>query len=295
MNSKKAEAQETLAYHNYDIALKEGMRLFEEYVLSFLRIKEGTRILRNVNPESVTIDVKKSIADMFFLLDDASGLHIEWQANITRADMVRFWGYNVTFMGKFDLKDVQTVILTRAKPGVERVSHSSGVFSPVIINLLDRDSEEVFGKLKAQHISGEEVNPLEIIYVGLYNRGSGKSAAQVLKEVISFLEPDEKNKRILEQVLPLVFVASGRLLNPEEVREIMEVIHMKLDDNPVIAVLREMYEERGMEQGIEQGRESTQLENASRALRKGLSVEDVAEITGLPLDIVEGLAVRTAG
>ena len=46
---------------------------------------------------------------------------------------------------------------------------------------------------------------------------------------------------------------------------------------------------QGIEQGIEQGRVQNQVENAQAALAKGLSPEDIAEITGLDLSVVLGL------
>ncbi len=44
--------------------------------------------------------------------------------------------------------------------------------------------------------------------------------------------------------------------------------------------------ERGRERGLEAGREQTRRETAARLLRRGDSLEDVAEITGLSVDTV---------
>ena len=144
----------------------------------------------------------------------------------------------------------------------------------------------------------QEINPLEIIYLGLYNGNSNRSMTEMLKETISLLEPQEKNPRVLEQLLSLIFVANGRLLSHQDAKEIMEVMKMKIDDNPAMTALQEIFEEEGMakglEKGLERGLEKAQTEMAIRALKKGLSLEDIAEITGLSLETVEELSKQTA-
>jgi len=46
---------------------------------------------------------------------------------------------------------------------------------------------------------------------------------------------------------------------------------------------------RGIEQGIEQGVERTKLETAKKLLVKGMSIEDILEITELPEKEIEQL------
>ena len=85
-------------------------------------------------------------------------------------------------------------------------------------------------------------------------------------------------------------IALGEEINP---LEIMEVIRMKIDDNPVLEALQEIFEESGIEKGMIRGRETTQIETASRAIENGLSFDLVAKITGLSLKAVEELAGQT--
>ena len=290
MTLRNSHDKNAIIAHNYDVAFKESMRLFEQYVLSFLQIKEDTKIVQNISPESITIEVKKLMADMFFLLNDGSGLNIEWQARITRTDMLRFQSYSVMFMEKYKLQDMQTVILTREKPRVDSITYSSGTFRPLIINLTERNPEEALEKIKKQITAGEEINPLEIIYIGLYNGGvsenaPGIPAARILKETISLLQPDDENAETLHQILSLLFVANRRLLSDKDAKEILEVIRMKWEDSPVMIALQEIFEEEGMAKA--------RTESAARAIQKGLPFEDVAEITGLSLEAVVELAGQT--
>ena len=57
---------------------------------------------------------------------------------------------------------------------------------------------------------------------------------------------------------------------------------------------REAYREglaEGIEQGIEQGAEQKAIETAKNFLKEGLSVEQIARCTELPLEKVQELAV----
>ena len=57
---------------------------------------------------------------------------------------------------------------------------------------------------------------------------------------------------------------------------------------------REAYREglaEGIEQGIERGAEKTKIETAKKLISMGLSLEQVAEGTDLPLEKVQELAV----
>ena len=59
---------------------------------------------------------------------------------------------------------------------------------------------------------------------------------------------------------------------------------------------REAYREglaEGIEQGIEQGAEQKAIETAKNFLKEGLSVEQVARCTDLPLEKVQELATIT--
>ena len=52
---------------------------------------------------------------------------------------------------------------------------------------------------------------------------------------------------------------------------------------------REAYRE-GLAEGIEQGAEQTKIETAKKLLKEGLSVEQIARCTDLPLEKVQKLA-----
>ena len=61
---------------------------------------------------------------------------------------------------------------------------------------------------------------------------------------------------------------------------------MKLEENSAMIALERIF----VRKGIAKGREEIRIENASKALERGLDLDMVADITGLSLEAVEELA-----
>ena len=283
-------------HHSHDAVFKKSMRLFEELVLSHLGLDESLRIEETVNPETITIEIEKSIADMFFILSDGTGLHIEFQALVTRKDLYRFCTYNISFMSAYSLSDVRTVVITAQKPKMRGFESSVLSFAPVIVDLSERDAEATLERIREEISLGKNVDRLDLVYLPLYNNRS--STANVLKEAIPLVNACEKDRGIAEQILVLMIVISEKLLTPDEVKEIMEVVHMQMSEHPIMDMIADFYVEKGLKAGLVEGRaegmKEKEIEMASRALKKGLSSADVAEISGLSLERVEELAMQIA-
>ena len=288
MGEKNRSKKGHSIYHNYDAVLKAGLHLFEENALSFLSI-ENAEIVSVVSSETITIDVKKGIADMFFLLDNEAGLHIEWQAQITWKDVRRFQSYHANFMEKYNLKDVITIVLTTKKPHSERIVHSVGVYSPRIINLSERDAEKTLAKLREKISSGEQINRLELVYLPLYN--SSRSASEVLKDTISLVKKSGEDTKISEQIVALMIVAAGRLLDSESENDIMEVLLMEFEDNTLLAAIHKRLEQRALERGEARGEARGMVRIYKEEM--GLSTRSIAHKLGLDEDeinkIIESL------
>ena len=66
-------------------------------------------------------------------------------------------------------------------------------------------------------------------------------------------------------------------------------MHMKMGSNRGHEAGLQAGLQQGLEQGIEQGAYQNKLETAKTFLSMGLSSEQVAQGTNLPLDVVQGL------
>jgi len=84
------------------------------------------------------------------------------------------------------------------------------------------------------------------------------------------------------------FIDRLLFLNEEEKKEFKQIIKREAKFKEVAEMLT-TWEEEAMEKGIEKGIEKEKIEVEKKALKKGFSIEDVVEITGLTLEQIENL------
>ncbi|MHC6203022.1 RpnC/YadD family protein [Breznakiellaceae bacterium SP9] len=117
-------------------------------------------------------------------------------------------------------------------------------------------------------------------------RANSKMMARA-ETVVGLLEKGvELAKRLpaASKIVGLMFMLSDRLVDKNELkriwREFMDYTKLK-----VFQVAEEVGEERGMEKGIEK--------TAEKALRKGYSLEEIQDLTGLSLERIQELKSAT--
>jgi len=143
---------------------------------------------------------------------------------------------------------------------------------------------EIDRKLEAgEHKS---INTLEIIYLPLYGSKSGKTTPQLLDTVIKLVPKvveDDKQKR--NKLHDLLILLTSSFVTDEELNNILEATMHVLEDSPAVRVL----EDRGVIKGINQGRNQRDIEIAQNMLRRGRSIQEISEDTGLDVDRIAEL------
>ena len=79
-------------YQNYDAVFKESFTLYENKSLDFLDLNLAP-VQELLNTEDTEFVVKKSYEDLIFKLADDTGLSLEWEAQISKDDIRRFFAY----------------------------------------------------------------------------------------------------------------------------------------------------------------------------------------------------------
>jgi predicted transposase/invertase (TIGR01784 family) len=99
-------------------------------------------------------------------------------------------------------------------------------------------------------------------------------------------EQDEMINELVERedVFKMAYEEYSKISADDLVRERIEAHEKYLMDQRTRE--RIAHEER-MERGIEQGVNKTKIEMAQKALEKGLSIEDIADLTGLSVEEIE--------
>ena len=172
---------------------------------------------------------------------------------------------------------------------MRELQNASCHFRPLIINLKERNVEDVFEKIREKIKNHETINPLDLICSPLYN--SVKSVKEVFWEAFLLMEQSFPDPTVTNQVAILMMGITQTLVDSESA-EIMseEVLEMIKKRSPFDNYFKEMAEKVVLEKAKKEGRQEERKETAVRALQKGLDNETVAEIFKLSLDEVMELA-----
>jgi len=104
--------------------------------------QDVTEILTTEITETTT---KKAYGDNAFKLSTNKGVHLEWEADISHPDMLRFASYHIDLTRMHSIA-FTTVIITTRMPGVTSYTSPSMTFTPKIVNLKERDADKILAE-----------------------------------------------------------------------------------------------------------------------------------------------------
>ena len=256
-------------YHdNYDFVLKEVLSLYTNQSLEFLGIDAKVKEL--LNTENVEVEIRKSINDQVLKLDTNTGLDLEWEADVSSDDLLRFAGYCIALTRKYKMP-FTTIIVTRKK--VKKKSYIGGSikFTPRIINLNERDGVAALNDIRKKLDMGISVNPLEVMYVPLYNN-FGVSYENIYKTIIELMPKITPDKDEQDKLLILSVLLANKLAS-NEYQKILGAIKVALADNNLFKILED-----------ERDREA-----AKRFLALGVSIDIIKKGLGLTDDEIDAI------
>ena len=270
------------ARHNQDKVIKEALEIYKGKTLEFLDEELEGEVVEILGAEITETFTKKAYSENAFKLSTNKGLHVEWEARISKDDMMRFASYNIDLSRKHKIPFI-TVIITAKPHRINKYSNPSLTFKPRIINLRGRDADLALGQIEEKLSRGEPINELQLIYLPLYGSGSGKTVAELLKLAMKISTQVAKEAHELNKIQSLLVLLCGSIVKKDEMSKILEENKMKIEGNSALEILTEWATEaglrRGMEQGIEQG---LTLVAKKMILGKG-DFSQISEITGLSM------------
>ena len=272
--------------HNQDKVIKEALDIYKGKTLEFLDEGLEGEIVEILGAEMTETVTKKAHAENAYKLSTNCGMQIEWEADITMDDMMRFASYNIDLSRKHKIPFV-TVIVTAKEHRLDGYRNPSLTFTPRIINLKERDADAALERIEEKLAKGEPINELLLIYLPLYGSRSGRTVAELLKRALRLTPKVAKDGFELNKLQSLLVLLCGSIVKKEDMTKILEESQMKIEGNSVLEILTE----RGRTQGIEQ--------IAQNMLLREDDPSRISEITGLSLErlreIEAGLDVGHAG
>ena len=265
-------------HQNYDAVFKESFTLYKNQSLDFLDLGLAP-VQELLNTEDTEFVVKKSYEDLIFKLADDTGLNLEWEAKISKDDILRFFAYNVACVRKYKIS-FQTIILTNQKPAHLSYENDTIRFSPLVINLAERNGDELLAKIKKQLITGGKINEIELIYLPLY-KSVDKTVVQLFEEVIQLVPKVTDDREKKQKIILLAALLTNKFISGDEYKRLWEEIEMVLEDIKLIKVGRDLAREEGREEGVREGIKEGKFEIVEKMLKAGLAIEQIIAMSGL--------------
>lgn len=266
-----------ISYHHKDIIFKSLTEIFANRVLDFYDI--NTAPIVRVEPANLpTITVNEKTMDFVFYLADDSYLHLEFQSTRGPDELERFMEYDVALYRKHH-KTIQTYVVYGAgiaeAPMVlncgSMIYQTKGIF-------MDRyDGDQLFEALGRKIHSGaslDELEQMQLAFLPLMKSSHSKQERAVEAIELAGMILDETQKTFLTGC---IIAISDNFIDREYTRKILEVLRM----SKVLRALEEEARDEGRMEGQIAGRIEEKKETAKKLLLKGMSIDEIVEITGL--------------
>lgn len=265
-----------------DIILKATAEAFRGQTLEAigLDVPPIVDMLPTVLP---TAEVKEERVDFLFRLADETLLHLEFQTSpATRNDLHRFAGYDLKLLDRY-WRTIRTVVIYsgRVKEAQDGFECGSLVYKVKNVHLNRLDGEEKYRHLSQKIESGEELSKSEVvqlIFLPLMKHEESEGEMALKAAALAKKIRDDKQNLVFAAIIAL----SDKYMADAQKKRLLEVIAM----TQIEQWIKEEGRKEGRIEGRIEGKIEAKIETARAALKKGFSPEDVAEITGLPLNEV---------
>jgi hypothetical protein len=270
----KTAKSEAIAYkQNYDAIFKWMANIFTGKTLEVLGIQTG-KIVEVRGLEPITLQVKVERIDLLLKDDQENYYHLEEERHLKRSDILRFATQNFLISEQIKSEKLTTVIIASGEvtPNI-CIKTSSGFFTPVVINLDERDGEKKLAEIKQQ----ERPNIVELVFLPMYGVRSGKRE-EFTREIISFARQLREQKKIPLEFLAAIMVICNKIIPPEILHEIWKEIRML----KVFEYAEEVGRKEGRKEGKEEGKTKKAQEITIEMLKDGMNIKQIAKFTKLP-------------
>ena len=260
--------------------------LFRDTNIEYFGINTTSKIKDMLDAELPLLTVDIKVADFLFSMEDESLLHYEFQSTFQSEDLVRFSDYDALIYKKYK-KKVQTVIIYSADVTKidEILDMGSLVYTPMSIMLCKYDGNKIYEKLEnkvrlGQELADRDMMDLLLLPLMKYNMPKKELALKSI-ELAKMIKDDVKR----DTCITSSFAFSLKYFTKEEIKEILEGLRMV---NAILGTGIDTLIEV-ITEDIEQSVEKNKMEIAIKLLKKGMSVDDVADTTELDIGTVEAL------
>lgn len=271
--------------HSLDNVFKESLSLFKDKTLDFLGLTGIAPITEHLGAESVQIDVTWELNDLVFATQDGRGLLLEEESNLSKDDLFRFIGYNVS-MRRAHKREFLTVVFVKNPTNITTIESEQLNFAPIIVQCSKIDADEILAELRQAVDNGQPINELSAIYLPLFHSTQLSPTELFVKSasVIRAMDASDSHK---QKVLALLITLAGNIVDKVALDALAEEVILM--GNKFIEYFEERGEKRGEKRGVEQGELRGREIIAKNLIRMGHETGTIAEATGFSPELIDSL------
>ena len=244
--------------------------MFRNVTLAFYGINTAP-IKELINPELPDVVVTGGAADVVFLLTDDSYLHFVFQTGHSGTEaMVKCAGYDLRLFER-DRRLIHTVVIYTSEVKNKPTGLKIGAlaYNPDVILMGDYDGNAIFAELESKINAGDELTDtdmLNLVMLPLMRHTMPRHDLAVKSVALAQTIADTAKK---EACIAAAYAFASKYLSGDETEKLLEVLRMTdlgamLVGDAVIDAVRK-----------------NSVEIAKNALREGIPIRSISQITGL--------------
>lgn len=255
-----------------DLIMKKAMDVFAEEGLKFFGIDK--KVKDSSSTEIVVLEAKNLHMDYTFLMEDDTYIHVEFQTTDKgKDDLRRFRAYEALLSFQ-TTKDVVTYVVYSNGIRNAKSILQTGIneYNVKAVSMYDKDGDIVIKEIEEKLNNNIEVTKQDLVALTFTPIMNGKLTK--LDRIIKSIKIIKKiNNDYRYDIESMLYAFADKFLDEKDLEKVKEEISM--------TKLGEMLVEDGIKKGKIEGKEEQAIETARIAIKKGLSNELIAELTGL--------------
>jgi len=267
----------SISKHSRDIIQKYASSLFKDTTLELYGIKTA-KIKELVNVDLPIMEVSGSSADIVFLLEDDSYLHLEFQTGYNKSDFIRFAGYDLRLYER-DKRIINTVVIYSAdvKHAPSVLALGSLTYNPGIVMMASYDGNAIYTDLQEKVKDGfslSDLDMLNLIYLPLMRTDMPRYELAAKSVLLAQTIPNDTKRNAC---IAAAFVFASRFLEKDEADMILKEVKM-ID---LVELL--------VKDAVDIALKEQEIKIALSFIQRGTPIKTVSEIIGIEVPVLEQL------
>jgi len=257
-----------------DIIQKYISALYKDSILEFYGI-EATKVKELINTNLPLVDVRNAETDQILLLENNTYFHLGFETGFHEKALVRHLEYDVRLYAR-DGREINTVIVytsdVKEAPPPLKIGPNL-TYSPNAVLLVKYDGDAIISEIGQKIAVKERLTDQDIIKLTFIPLMKTTISRNEMAYKTVTLAKSIENKEKRDACIATTIAYASKVLNKAEINQLVEAIRM----TELGEVMAELFGE------------DRAIDIAKRMLKRGISIDVVAEDTELDISTVSQL------